>query len=38
MVETLNTVEMMEPDLPGQGTLRQNSQQRVRAHLVAHNK
>ena len=28
---------MMEPELPGQGALQQNRQQRVGVHLVAHN-
>ena len=37
VVKRLNTVEMMEPELPGQRSLRQNWQQRVRVHLVAHN-
>ena len=36
VVERLNTVEMMEPELPGQGTLKQNREQRVGVHLVAH--
>ena len=36
LVERLNTVEMMEPELPGQGALKQNRQQRVGVHLVAH--
>ena len=36
LVERLNTVEMMEPELPGQGTLKQNREQRVGIHLVAH--
>ena len=36
VVERLNTVEMMEPELPGQGALKQNCQQRVGVHLIAH--
>ena len=36
-MERLNTVEMMEPELPGQGTLKHNREQRVGVHLVAHN-
>ena len=38
MVERLNTVEMMEPELSGQGSLRPNCQQRVGVHLMAHDK
>ena len=33
-----NTVEMMEPELPGQGKLHHNRQQRVEVHLVANGK
>ena len=35
VVERLNTVAMMEPELPGQGQLHHNRQQRVGVHLVA---
>ena len=35
VVERLNTVEMMEPELPGQRELPKNCQQRVGVHLVA---
>ena len=36
LIERLNIVEMMEPELPGQGSLRLNQQQRVGVHLVTH--
>ena len=32
-----NTIEIIEAELPGQGTLRPNRQQRIGVHLVAHN-
>ena len=35
VVERVNTIEMMEPELPGQGKLHHNRQQRVGVHLVA---
>ena len=35
VVERLNTVKMMEPELPGQGKLHHNRQQRVQVQLVA---
>ena len=35
VVEKMNTIEMLEPELPGQGQLHHNRQQRVRVHLVA---
>ena len=38
VVEQLNTVEMMEPELPGQGLLRQNREQRAGVHPVTHDK
>ena len=38
LMERLNTVEMMEPELPGQGTLNHNREQRVGVHLVQHDR
>ena len=38
VVERLNTIEMMEPKLPGQGQVHLNRQQRVGVHLVANDK
>ena len=35
VVERTNTIEMLEPELPGQGKLHHNRQQRVGVHLVA---
>ena len=35
VVEKLNTIEMMDPELPGQQKLHHNRQQRVGVHLVA---
>ena len=34
-VERLNTVKKIEPELSGQGSLRQNRQQQVGVHLVS---
>ena len=35
VVERMNTIEMLELELPGQGKLHHNRQQRVGVHLVA---